>query len=262
MIYIVLPLVAEGKKVREIISKLRCDLSQTHYKLIAVVDGGDEITLEELGTLKGDDLIIRSNRVRMGMGATMSTGFLTAMLDSQRDDDYVITIEGDQVNSPNLLSELLHGLDRGADVVIASRYQAEDGYRNFPFARKFFSRSVNRLMRKICPIPGVSDYTIFLRGYRMKILNEAKRHFGKFGLIQAKGSISNTELLVKLSIFTRQFSEIPFTYHSSEKLRIRNVNIPGTINEYFVLILYLKRIFNKVRKYKALDDQGTLTASR
>ena len=118
----------------------------------------------------------------------------------------------------------------------------------------------NRLASKACPIPGVSDYTVFLRSYRIKVLNEARRQFGKFGLVQARGSISNTEILVKLSIFTRKIAEIPFIYNFSKKLHIRNINVLGTINEYFVLILYLKRMFKKIRVYKARSADRPLAA--
>ena len=136
--------------------------------------------------------------------------------------------------------------------MIASRYKVKDGYRNFPFKRKLFSRSVNYLMYRLFPIPGVYDYTIFLRAYRMRVLAEAMQYFGKFGLIQTRGSVSNTELLVKLSIFTSNILEASFVYNFEKRLDVGKINIWGTINEYFVFIFYMRRIFNKVVKYKKL----------
>ena len=116
MIYILLPLQKEGEKVVEIINKLRRELSHAQHKIIAIIDGRDDVTLEKLRILEGDDLIIRSHRIRMGMGATMATGFITAVLDSDEDNDYIVTMESGQVNSPNLLRDLLRGLDEGNDI--------------------------------------------------------------------------------------------------------------------------------------------------
>ena len=97
MIYILLPLQKEGEKVVEIINKLRRELSHAQHKIIAIIDGRDDVTLEKLRILEGDDLIIRSHRIRMGMGATMATGFITAVLDSDEDNDYIVTMESGQV---------------------------------------------------------------------------------------------------------------------------------------------------------------------
>jgi len=103
-------------------------------------------------------------------------------------------------------------------------------------------------MKFYFPIQNVIDYTIFFRAYRIGLVKKATEHFGRFGLIQSKGFVANAELLIKLSIFTKKIKEVPFTYNYGKKIGQSKINVFRTINEYFVLINYLKRIFNKVER--------------
>ena len=78
-------------------------------------------------------------------------------------------------------------------------------------------------------------------------------HFGKFGLLQSKGFVANAELLVKASLFSDKFSEIPYIYNYKKKLGKSKLNILRTINEYFVFIFYMRRIIHKVETLRKLN---------
>ena len=118
---------------------------------------------------------------------------------------------------------------------------------DFPLPRMIFSHCANRLMRTFFPVGDVRDYTIFFRAYRAGVLRQASEYFGPFGLIQSKGFVANAELLVKLSFFTKRIMEIPFVYNYGRKKGASKIDVLRTINEYFTLINYLKRIFIKHR---------------
>ena len=253
MIYTVLPLQDEClEQVKNAVSKLRQTLLQVTggrhpYRIIAINDGASKEILSYLQSLKDDDLIIRSHYVTMGMGAVLANGLVTAWQDSKSADDIVIIMEPSHVHDIFLFQNFIAGINNGSDIVIASRYKDSGSYINFPLMRQIFSRSVNCLMKKSFPIQCVSDYTLFLRAYRAAVLNKAIQYFGKLGLVQAKGYVSNTEILIKLSLFSHKTSEIPFTYDLSKNKMRGQIKVFSTINEYFVIINYLNRILLKIK---------------
>jgi len=106
-------------------------------------------------------------------------------------------------------------------------------------------------MKKYFPIPGVSDYTIFYRAYRIGIIRKAVRAYGMFGLIQSRGFVANAEFLVKLSLFTTRISEIPFTYDYGQKKGSSKIGVIRTIAEYFLVVTYLSEIVRKTKRFTA-----------
>ncbi|MBN3040913.1 MAG: hypothetical protein JW867_07280, partial [Candidatus Omnitrophica bacterium] len=185
-------------------------------------------------------------KMPLGMGNVISNGFYEAF-SSSGGDDIIITLEGCKSYSRQLLKDFLQEI-KDQDIVLASRYKSPGSYVNFPLFRKVFSKALNFLLRIKFPLPGVSDYTIFLRAYRMSVVKEAFKYFGCFGFIQSRGFVSNVELLIKLSLFTKRIKEVPFVYDLKKNgLRYR-IKTLQTANEYFVLASYLKRIFKKVSR--------------
>jgi dolichol-phosphate mannosyltransferase len=249
MIYFVLPVYNEEKNIARVISKLRSVMSGKGYKIIAVNDGSADKSLAILKKLKKADLVIETYPVNMNIGAVFSTGITSVLAKSKNNHDVIVIMESDQTSEISLVKKLIKEIEvNQQDIVIASRYQAGGQYKNFPFLRTLFSRSANGLMHLYFPIKGVFDYTIFFRAYRVKVLRQAVKNFGSFGLIQSKGYVANAELLVKLSLITQRIKEIPFVYNYGKKKGTSKINIFRTINEYFVLINYLKRIFIKWQK--------------
>lgn len=252
MIYFILPIYNEERIIRNLILELQKLLPDDKYKIVAVNDGSSDHSLNILEEFKSENFLIENYCINMNIGAVFASGIERVLSESHSLEDIAIIMESDQTSSIDFVPTLIAAMQtRGDDVVIASRYKKGGGYRNFPFMRRIFSYCANRLMHFYFPVPGVSDYTIFFRAYRTGILKEAVKYFGKFGLIQSKGFVANAELLVKISLFTNRISEVPFTYDYGKKIGKSKITILRTINEYFVVISYLKRIFKKIEKYKS-----------
>lgn len=248
MIFLVLPVYNEEKNIRSLILGLRKVMSGQEYRIIIVNDGSNDRSLDILAQLQGSDLIVEGYLVNMNIGAVFSTGIERALSESNNSDDILIIMESDLTSEFSLIKNLISEIEeKSKDIVIASRYQKGGGYRGFPIARRIFSFCANRLLRFYFPIAHVTDYTIFFRAYKIGIIKEAVRYFGSFGLIQSKGFVANAELLIKLSFFSRAISEVPFLYNYRLKGGASKIRIFRTINEYFVAILYLKNIFNKMK---------------
>ena len=248
MIYFILPVYNEEDNIRKTIEDLRFLMKGKGYKIIAVNDGSNDNSIKILKELEGEDLVIEGSIVNMNVGAVFSLG-IDRVLYEAKDDDIMVIMESDQTSEIGLVDDLVGPVKKGeSDIVIASRYLKSGGYVNFPFLRLIFSYCANYLMKFYFPLKNVIDYTIFFRAYKIGIVKKATEHFGRFGLIQSKGFVANAELLIKLSVFTDRINEVPFTYNYAKKIGQSKINVFRTINEYFVLINYLKRIFKKLKK--------------
>ncbi|MDD5681639.1 MAG: glycosyltransferase [Candidatus Omnitrophica bacterium] len=250
MIHFVFPIYNEKENLSGLIAGIRRAMAGRAYRIVAVDDGSNDGSLELLQELRNDDLVITGSIMNMNVGAVFSAGIYEA-LKGAAEDDVIVIMESDQTSEQELILPMAKRITSGeADIVVASRYLPGGRHVNFPLPRLVFSHCANWLMRVFFPLASVHDYTIFFRAYRAGILKKASRYFGPFGLIQSKGFVANAELLIKLALFTNRIAEVPFVYNYGKKKGASKIHIIRTINEYFVLINYMNRIFRKVEDFK------------
>ena len=249
-LYFLLPTYNEEANIASVISGLRAGQFGDEIKIVAVNDGSADRTAAILNALSGSDLIVLGTHVNMNVGAVFSSG-IKYIVSKAQDGDLLVILESDQTSAIDLVPVMLDEIRlKGKDIVVASRYLAGGGYRNFPVARLIFSHVANRLMQYVFPIPNVRDYTIFFRAYRISSLRAALPYFGDSGLIQTHGFVANAELLIKLSLLSPLVAEIPFVYDYGVKRGASKINVLRTINEYFVLVAYLRRLTRKFKDYQ------------
>ena len=249
-LYFLLPIYNEEANIASVISGLRAGQFGDEIKIVAVNDGSADRTSEILNALSGSDLIVLGTHVNMNVGAVFSSG-IKYIVSKAQDGDLLVILESDQTSAIDLVQVMLDEIRlKGKDIVVASRYVAGGGYRNFPVTRLIFSHLANRLMQYVFPIPNVLDYTIFFRAYRISSLRAALPYFGDSGLIQTHGFVANAELLIKLSLLSPLVAEIPFVYDYGVKRGASKINVLRTINEYFVLVAYLRRLTRKFKDYQ------------
>jgi len=246
MIYFVLPVYNEQENLKALIGGLRLHMKGQPYRIITVNDGSSDDSLKILKMLRSDDFEIIGSEINMNVGAVFNSG-ISRVLETAQDDDIMIIMESDRTSDIKVVDDMVEKIrQEGQDIAIASRYQRGGSYKSFPVLRMIFSFGASFLMRHFFPIQGVCDYTIFFRAYRAGVVRRAAQYFGAFGLIQSKGFVANAELLIKLSLFTKKITEIPFVYDYAQKKGVSKIHILRTINEYFVLINYINRVFKKV----------------
>ncbi len=249
-LYFLLPIYNEEANIASVISGLRARQFGDEIKIVAVNDGSEDRTAAILNVLSGSDLIMLGTHVNMNIGAVFSSG-IKYIVSKAQDGDLLVILESDQTSAMDLVPVMLDEIRfKGKDIVVASRYVAGGGYRNFPVTRLIFSHLANRLMQYVFPIPNVLDYTIFFRAYRISSLRAALPYFGDSGLIQTHGFVANAELLIKLSLLSPLVAEIPFVYDYGVKRGASKINVLRTINEYFVLVAYLRRLTRKFKDYQ------------
>ena len=249
-LYFLLPIYNEEANIASVISGLRARQFGDEIQIVAVNDGSADRTAAILNVLSGSDLIMLGTHVNMNVGAVFSSG-IKYIVSKAQDGDLLVILESDQTSAIDLVPVMLDEIRfKGKDIVVASRYVAGGGYRNFPVTRLIFSHLANRLMQYVFPIPNVLDYTIFFRAYRISSLRAALPYFGDSGLIQTHGFVANAELLIKLSLLSPLVAEIPFVYDYGVKRGASKINVLRTINEYFVLVAYLRRLTRKFKDYQ------------
>ncbi len=205
------------------------------YRAVVVDDGSVDGTADAVRHLQGSLPIdmLRHGQNR-GVGAGFATG-LEAACAAARPRDVVIMMEADRTSDPELLPQMLEAIQRGHDLVIASRYQPGGGYEGFPLRRLGLSVGANLLMRLRFPIRGVKDYTIFFRAYRVELLQRGFRHYGKY-FLQCRTFACNVELLLKLCRFRPRIVEIPFWYRYGLKRGRSKLAVWRTIREDLQLV--------------------------
>ena len=246
MLYILLPVFNEEAHIRKLIEDIEAALSGQSFKIIIVNDGSTDRTVEIVKEMDRSHVVLLSHSINLSIGAVFCTGLNYAVGEAS-DDDTLVLMESDLTSPAFMIKQLQEEIKTGnKDVVIASRYLNKGGYKNFPWMRTLFSLGANAMMRFFFPIEGIKDYTIFLRGYRVKVLKEVNSYFGAFNCLQTKGFVSNAELLIKCSLFTNKMGEIPFIYNYVLKKNPSKMRILGTILEYFSFVLYMQEIIKKV----------------
>ena len=130
---------------------------------------------------------------------------------------------------------MLESLRNGSDVVIASRFVPGGDLIGFPLWRSIPCKVVNRLLRTVFAVGNVTDYTIFFRGYSMKLLQQGVQTYGP-ALIETVGFVANAEMLLKLSAFNPQIREVPLVYRYNLKESRSKLKILFTIRQYLKLL--------------------------
>jgi dolichol-phosphate mannosyltransferase len=105
---------------------------------------------------------------KLGLGTATLAAMSYAM---EHNYDYLQNMDADGQHPPRYLPGILAGMSQ-YDVMIGSRYIAGGGTQNWPFVRRFISRSVNFLVRILFRMP-VKDASGAYRCYRVSKLREA-----------------------------------------------------------------------------------------
>jgi dolichol-phosphate mannosyltransferase len=242
---LVIPAYNEGKNLAPLCERIRSALKplERPYELFVVNDGSvddTEAVARELSKTHPMKLL-RHERNR-GIAAVFLTG-LRAALEGAGEDDAVVVLEGDGTSSPETIPRMIETLAPPCDVVIASRYAPGGSYKGFPAKRLLLSRAANLLLRWLCPMPGVRDYTIFFRAYRAGPLRRAVAAYGD-RFTSTGGFACNAEMLLRLRGHIGEAREVPFEYDYARKRGKSAMRISSNLLSYARLF----RIFHFERR--------------
>jgi dolichol-phosphate mannosyltransferase len=140
---------------------------------------------------------------KLGLGSATLDAFRWGLA---RDYDLIVTMDADWSHDPVHLPALVAATEN-ADVAIGSRYVPGGAIEGWPRHRRWMSRAINSLSRKLLRLP-VRDSSGAYRAYRVDKL----RAISLDG-IRATGYSFLEEILWHLARANATFAEVPITFH-------------------------------------------------
>lgn len=207
------------------------------YQVIVVNDGSSDATAAIVTDFAARMPVRLINHDgNKGLGTAMKTGLTAAATVTER-DDAVVTMDADNTHDPALISALRSELNKGYDLVIASRYQKGGEEIGLSLPRHIFSKGASTLLRLFFPIPGARDYTCGYRIYSGRLMRIAMDRYGD-ALVEEKGFTCMAEILIKMSRLGARVSEVPLVLRYDLKAGSSKMKVFATIRRYFVLIAH------------------------
>lgn len=231
-LYYLLPIFNEASGLEKLLADLnrRTLPNDWDHRVVAVNDGSTDDSLAILEKNKERYPIdIVSYAPNHGIPTVLKQGF-TYLLTRLQADDMVVIMESDGTSDLAVIPDFIQAIEQGADVVIGSRSIRGGAYKNFPLERKLGSIVTNLFLRLKWRLPVVTDYTIFYRAYRGRVLKDYIQAGVSFQ--SQKSFAANGELLLRLSRYTKNFAEVPLQYDYGLKKGKSKMKLFGTLWEY------------------------------
>lgn len=235
-VFIVLPCYNEEEGLAELLERFkRVDMMSPHnFHFVVVNDGSTDHSLALAKTfLEELTLEIIDFTKNKGVSEVFNEGFAT-VLEKAKDGDLVITLDSDNTMNPFVSLDLIDELE-DSDIVIASRF-VKGGQMVGVGPRIVYSYGASWLMRWRAAIPGVQDYSIFYRGYRIEMLRKLFEAKGNKP-IHGKGFACMANLLLQFRDIVpgARFKEIPLVLNYHRKTGRSGISILKTISGYLKL---------------------------
>ena len=165
-----------------------------------------------------------------GLGEAIKTGFREALRLSTSDDDVLVCMDADDTHPPRHIPSMLAQVDRGADIVIASRSRRGSEQHGVPLFRQFLSLGALVVFSLVLRIEGVRDYTCGYRAYRMGLIRRGIAHYGD-RIITRGGFACTDQVLLNLACLGARIREVPFILRYDRKRGASKIKLGLTILE-------------------------------
>lgn len=169
--------------------------------LLAVDDGSTDRTGELLGQLavRYPELMVLTHRRNRGYGGAVASGIARAQIEGF---DYALFMDSDLTNHPRYIADFAGEMNKGIDVIKASRYIPGGAMHGVRAYRAWISILGNKIARALIRVP-LRDCTNGFRAARVALLASIPLSETGFAVIM--------EELYHLKWLARTFSEVPYT---------------------------------------------------
>jgi dolichol-phosphate mannosyltransferase len=235
-VWVVLPAFNEASGLPALLEAIERTRAGAAWQVVVVDDGSTDATaavVRERATRAPVTLL--SHPRNQGLGVALRTG-LEHVCREASPEAVVVTMDADNTHAPEQIPAMVAAIRHGADVVIASRYLHGARQAGVPPHRVALSAGVGWLLRVRFGLPGVRDYSCGYRAYRAEILQRAVCAYGP-RLIESRGFVVMTELLVKLAPMRPRIAEVPLDLRYDRKVGASKMPAGSTIAGYLRLVL-------------------------
>lgn len=180
-----------------------------------------------------DELATKDSRIR-AIHRSGKLGLGTAILDAmnfaiRNDYDFLINMDADFSHPPRYLPALVAGMEQ-YDVMIGSRYVPGGGTRNWPFSRRFISKSVNGVVRLLMGMR-VKDASGAYRCYRVSLLKKVR-----LDRIRSRGYSFQQEVLFRCHKAGARIGETPIIFEN-RRAGASKVNLKESVRSMSMIVL-------------------------
>src|SRR2546428_2621891 len=223
-----LPAFNEEKDLPKLLAAFEQQMETSHleFRIVIVDDGSTDGTLAAIRNWKTAIDVVQHAK-NSGLGETIQDALYrsSSLADP---DDVIVTMDADNTHSPTLIPAMVKAIQKGSDVVIASRYRRGSKVVGLSALRHLMSYGARFLFQIAFPIDGVRDYTCGFRAYRASLLQKAFARFGKT-LVQERGFAAMAEVLLKLRTLNPEFCEVPMILRYDLKSGDSKMRVGATV---------------------------------
>ncbi|MBY0407943.1 MAG: glycosyltransferase [Rickettsiales bacterium] len=214
-----------------------CMPAGTAYRVVAYNDGSTDATLAELERHAAAYPLVVMNAAKNGGLGVGTNALLTYVAKEGVSDDVAVFMDADDTHDPSVIALMQAEMAKGADVVIASRYQPGKVATGLRWHRHVISWGASVFWRVMLPIRNVKDYSCGFRAYRVGVVQQAMAASGG-GLITRPGFECQVEILSRLRPFAR-FAEVPINLAYDRKQGASKMRFMRTTRRTLSLGMYL-----------------------
>jgi dolichol-phosphate mannosyltransferase len=201
---VISPTYNEAEGVGRLIAELEKALHGLDYEIVISDDDSPDRTwarVEEIGRRNPRVRSLRRTSNR-GLGPSVADGFQIAT------GDAVACIDADLQHDPPILPKMLEALEKGADLVVATRYMPGGGTANWGFVRRLGSWGCTKLAQWLLGVQlrdPMSGYFLMRREDFLKIRD---------GL-----DLKGFKILLEIAahMHPRRLAEVPYTFGPREQ---------------------------------------------
>ena len=192
---IVIPMRDEAKNIPTLINKIKREMSNIDFEIIAINDGSTDNTKEVLEKIHPIKIINREKQNRVTVGEAIRDGFKLVT------GDIIVIMDSDLSHNPKYIPLMIEKL-KESDLVIASRFMA-GGFMNNEYGKKNLTRMYNAIARSLLKIR-VMDFTHGFKAFKSEILNKIE--------LTSTGFSIYAEIPIKAHVKGFKLAEIPMYY--------------------------------------------------
>ena len=242
MIYILLPAYNEEKSFESLIPSIASHMDEAglDYKIIVCNDGSDDRSAQVLDRLpQSYPIEVLTHKINRGLGETSRDLFERAA-ELTSPDDVIVRLDSDNTHEPQYIARMIKKLDKGFDVVTASRFQKGGGQSGVGLYRAIISYCAQIFIKIVFGLWGQKEFSCGFRAYRASIIQKAIRVYGnQFIQLKGLGFTCTLEKIVKLKMLGARFSEIGFQLRYDKKTSYSKMVTSITTLGYLIMaVLY------------------------
>lgn len=237
-LFILIPVYNEAGNIARLLESLKTfalDMKQDFCTEVVLIDDGSQDETSALANQSaiGLNLTVLRHEQNQGPGRAFGTGF-RFLSEKFTDNDIVVTMEGDNTSRLELVKQMLHRMEEGFDVILASPYIYSGRIEHTSSFRVFLSSMANVFVKDLLGIHGIFTVSSFYRLYKVELLKRLQSFYGA-EIMERTGFECMTEMLMKMIYLDAGISEIAMVLDTSLRSGKSKMKITQTILGYWAL---------------------------